>query len=846
MRWKLLLVLILIAAFSTVSIAQKDSITVPASREFKISKSRSFWMGNNYRREWLTPIKVPVIDIKKEGLQPTKRGGGKQTRSLRLEDADGKEYNFRSVKKFVTSKTLPGDLESEAARDLVADGISASYPFSALSIQVLAEAAGVPYLKSHLVYIPDDPALGEHRKDFGNLIAYLEEKIPDSVKKDYDTEDVVEKLVKDNKNTVDQKAVLRARILDMFVMDFDRHEGQWEWGAIDMEKGKQFYPIPKDRDQAFYTNEGVIPHIAQWPWLVPQLEGLKPKAKNIKRFNFAARNFDRFFLNSLSEQDWKEEVEAFIPKMTDAVIEEAIAQQPPEIQNLSGPRIVSILKERRKHLAADVMEYYRFISEIVNVTASNNDELFTLNRHDNGDLDLLVTDQESNDTIFHRLFDAQVTEELRIYGFDGNDRFIVNGNTDKIKIRLIGGKGDDLYENHATGGGTGGIIYDHKKEHNTTSGRFKEKLSNNDSVAHHYDPLYYKYNQVIPFLSAGYNPDDGIYLGGWMKIIQHGFRKNPYRNSHTITLNHALASKAFNVKYNAEFIGIFGRKNDLLVEADIQAPQVPNFFGYGSSTVYDKSMPGKFRYYRTRYNRGDISALVRRHFTDAISIQLGPVFEYFNMDSTDKHNRKRFVVQDKPAGFNALTAFNRQTYLGGMLTLTADTRDRHNMPTKGIYWQNSVKHLVGLKDSPYDVTQVNSDFSFYLTLIPKLLVWANRIGGGHNFGDFEFYQAQYLGNEDQLRGFRKYRFAGRSKIYNNTELRLRIAQFNTYLFPAAFGVLAFYDAGTVWADADKSAKWQSGYGGGIWISPMQRIVLTLTFAASKEDRMPLVGLGWKF
>src|SRR5690606_3397224 len=253
MRWKLLLVLILIAAFSTVSIAQKDSITAPASREFKISKSRSFWMGTNYRREWLTPIKVPVIDIKKEGLQPTKRGGGKQTRSLRLEDADGKEYNFRSVKKFVTSKTLPGDLESEAARDLVADGISASYPFSALSIQVLAEAAGVPYLKSHLVYIPDDPALGEHRKDFGNLIAYLEEKIPDSVKKDYDTEDVVEKLVKDNKNTVDQKAVLRARILDMFVMDFDRHEGQWEWGAIDMEKGKQFYPIPKDRDQAFYT-----------------------------------------------------------------------------------------------------------------------------------------------------------------------------------------------------------------------------------------------------------------------------------------------------------------------------------------------------------------------------------------------------------------------------------------------------------------------------------------------------------------------------------------------------------------------------------------------------------------
>ena len=178
-------------------------------------------MGDNYRREWKAPIRVPVINLatEKGGLTPVKKGGGKQTRSLRLEAANGDEYNFRSIQKFITSKTLPADLQSEAAEDLVADGISASYPFAALSIPVLAEAAGVPYLKVKLVFIPNDPRLGEYKKEFGNLLAYLEEKIPDSVKKDYDTEDVVKKLKEDNDNSVDQQAMLRARILDMFVMD---------------------------------------------------------------------------------------------------------------------------------------------------------------------------------------------------------------------------------------------------------------------------------------------------------------------------------------------------------------------------------------------------------------------------------------------------------------------------------------------------------------------------------------------------------------------------------------------------------------------------------------------------
>jgi hypothetical protein len=851
MRMFRLICLILVCS-STDGIAQTtyDSISVPGSTLFKVNKSRSYWMGANYRTEWKTPVRVPVINLSTEkgGLTPVKRGGGKQTRSLRVVDPTGKEYNFRSIQKFITSKTLPIDLQSEAAVDIVADGVSASYPYAALSMPVLAEAAGVPYLKVKLVYIPDDPKLGEYREDFKNLIAYLEEKLPEGVKKGDDTEDVVKKLKNNNDNSVDQLGMLRARILDMYVMDLDRHEDQWEWVAVDSGGGKRFYPIPKDRDQAFYTNQGVLPHIAQWAWLVPQLEGLKPKSKNIKRFNTAARNLDRFFLNRLTEKDWQIVTGDLLSKMTDTVIEKAIAQQPPEIKHVSGDKIVKILKDRRKYLAAEAMEYYRFLSEKVDVTASDKKERFEITHNDDGSLLLQVFKTNDNgergDVVYERNFDPKDTKEVNIYGFGGDDVFKVNGTNDKIKVRMIGGEGDDNFENTASSGG-GGIVYDDKKEDNKITGHLKNKMSN-DTLANHYERLGYKYNQVIPFISVGYNTDDGLYLGGWLKIIRHGFRKMPYKNSHTITLNHALATKAFNFRYNAEFIGTFGRRSDLLFETDIKAPEITNFFGYGGSTFYDKSFPGKYRYYRARYKLGDISLLLRKNFSEKVVMTMGPTFQYFKLDPTDKFNEDRYIIQTDANGLDPNTLFAKQSYVGGRFSLIADTRDNRVMPQKGVFWQTTVRYLSGLNDASYEVTQLNTDFTLHIPLIKRFVVLVDRFGGGHNFGNFEFYQAQYLGTDDNLRGYHKYRFAGHSKAYNNLELRIRLANFKTYLFPGSLGVLGFWDTGRIWADENNSDKWFNGYGAGFWFSPLRRMVLTFTWAKSRESALPLMGLGWKF
>ena len=859
MRMFLLIVMsFLLSVLNNHAAAQVKGDSASASGgSFNTSGARAFWMGSNYRKEWNTPITVPVLYLSKEhgGLTPIKRGGGKQTKSLRLEDASGRQYTIRSITKYITSKTLPGDLQSEAAADLVSDGVSASYPYAALTMAALSEAAGVPHGNPRLVYVADDPKLGEYQTDFANMFALYEERFPDSVKKGYDTDEVADKLEKDNDNDVDQLALLRVRILDMFVMDLDRHEDQWSWGAWDNGKGKTFYPVAKDRDQAFYINQGLLPWVVSRRALVPQLEGFKSEADNIARFNFAARNLDRFFLNQLSEEDWKKEAESFVSKMTDAVIENALAQQPREIRDISTAKIIQTLKDRRNFIVADVMEYYYFIADIVSVTGSDKKDLFDITHNDDGSilLQIFKITKEGNQStkMYERKFVAEHTNEIRLYGFDGDDKFVSHGGNDKMKVRIIGGGGQDVFENTGTNRNT--MVYDRRDGNNTVTGSFKNKMAN-DTIVNSFERIYFKYNWQSIFATVGYNPDDGVMFGPTFKYIRHGFRKVPYKSFHQFKGLYAFSTNAVRLTYNNEFIGVFGRKTDITSEIDYKGPNnTTNFFGYGMDTVNYKNRPGKFKYYRIRYDVGDITLQIRHRFSSKVSLSFGPTFQFYSYDSArDKFNKTRNVELNTASGLNQGRFDKRQSYIGARLDLTVDTRNHPALPGKGIFWNTTFRYLSGNKNSYDNVSQLNSEFSFYVSLIKNnWLTWANRTGFGATMADsmnFEFYQAQHLGSSEDLRGYRRDRFAGKSKFFNQTELRLKLANLKTYLFPASFGMFAFVDVGRVWAPApyDKVSKMAVGYGGGFWFAPLNKLVINLSVGLSSEDTIPLFGFSWKF
>ena len=819
------------------------------SDKFSAGGLKKLLIGKNYRKEWAESIKAPVFDLGKEqgGLTTIKRGGGHQTKSLRLEDSKGNEWVLRGIEKTVTDAALPPDLRGTFVRDLVQDGVSASYPYAALSIPPLAEAAGVPHANPKLVYVPDDSRLGKYRVDFANSICILEEREPGGFKKTINTIELADKLKDDNDNHVDQQAFLKARLLDMFIMDFDRHEDQWRWGVDDQGKGNRYVALPRDRDQAFFINQGFLPWVASLPWITPQVQGFRSKARNIKIYNFNARNLDRAYLNEMNEEDWKKSAETTVASMTDAVIEKGLAQQPGEIKKYSYNSIIEKLKERRKYYAGEMMEYYRFISKIVNVTGSDKKELFDVNRETDGSVTVIVykitKEGESSVKMYERKFDPAVTKELRLYAMGGDDKFNIHGSGHSIKVRVIGGKGEDDFENSSGGGKT--IAYDLDNGKNKFTGNFTMKLSDKPEV-NSYERSYYKYNLWIPLLSFAYNRDDGLYLGASLKHVAHSFRKIPYANSHQLAINHSLATNAFNFRFNSEFIKALGSR-DLLLNADIKAPNnVTNFFGLGNETMsLIDTKPGKIDYYRTRYTMGDLSILMRKA-GKTLSYSLGPAYQFYSLDTTD--NNGRIIENPSESGLSIASVAQKKSWLGGQLNIGIDTRNSTALPTRGINWQTSLKVLGGMKNAGGNLTQLNSDMSIYMSFSrnPKVVL-ATRIGAGINFGNnFEFFQAQYLGSTMNMRGFRKYRFAGKSMAYNNTELRIKVADFRTYLFPGSLGILFFHDIGRVWLSNDVSDKWHTGYGGGIWISPMRRTVIAISLAKSEEETLPVISFGFQF
>lgn len=829
-----------------------DSITTVAAPYYKANSFKKWLLGENYRKEWTTPISVPVFNIGKErgGLKPTKRGGGMQSRSLRLEDSSGREFVLRSVEKY-PDKTLPEEFRQTFVKDAVVDGISASYPFAALSVPPLATAANVPHANPRLVWLPDDHRLLQFRQDFANGLYLFEEREPLHLPKTYSTEKVIEKLQQDNDNKTDQSAVLRARLLDLFIMDFDRHEDQWRWGAIENGKGKTYFPIPRDRDQAFFTNDGVIPWLISKPWLIPKFQGFRAKAKNINTFNFNGRFFDRSFLNDLSEKDWAEGVDAFLPLMTDSAIRLGLEQQPREIQQDAVPKIMQTLQQRRSFLKDEALQYYRFLAKEVDVAGTDKREHFEITRNEDGSVKVVVRkinkEGEEGKKLYSRTFKHGETKEIRLYGMGGEDKFQLSGNGRKsILVRIIGGPGNDTVVNsamHVSGNKT--RIYDLKTEANVITGEGKEltKLSADPEV-NNYDRKSFRYNILAPMVNAAFNPDDGIFLGAGFKYTGNKFRRNP-SVIHKLMVSHSLATKAYNIRYSSDFRKVIG-KSDIFVFANLNAPDyVSNFFGLGNETNYDKDAPGKINYYRARYNKGDMAVLLKREFTSWLAIGIGPSFQYFKPDEDE--NKGRFLANTAVNGLDPATLYKDKSYLGGQFNMNIDTRDNEIMPSRGTFWQSSLKVLRGLNSNSEYLTQLNTDLAFYFSFNNTGgTVIATRFGGGINFGKYEFFQAQYLGNTENLRGFRKFRFAGKSMLFNNTELRMKVTDFRTYLLPGSLGIVAFNDVGRVWIDHDRSNIWHHGYGGGIWLGIVKRIVFTACLTSSKESTLPLLTFGYQF
>ncbi|WP_299581805.1 BamA/TamA family outer membrane protein [Mucilaginibacter sp.] len=834
------------------SILNADSIKVAIAPEYdKVTKTHRFLLGENYRKLWSTKVTLKVFHITREkgGLKILQPGGGMQTKSLRLQDSNGQEWVLRTIQKY-PEKILPPNLRETIAKDIVQDQISAEHPFASLTVPPLAQALGIPHAHPQIVYVPDDPALGKYRKDYANQVFLFEEREPLDVDKTDNVGKVQSKVQEDNENRVDQQLVLRARLLDFLLGDWDRHEDQWRFERIKDSIGTFYIPVPRDRDQVYNNSYGVFPWLGSRHIFMAKFQNYGDHIRSINRWNLNARNFDRYFLNGLNQQDWETQIAYVQSKLTDKVIADAVKEMPANIYKLSGAEITSKLIARRNVLKQQALKYYRFLSATVEIPASGSREHFDITNQPDGQVSVKINrlkkDGRVEGTTYQRIFDPAVTNEIRLYGIGGKDVFAVHGNEhSSITVRMIGSKDEDtfLIDSNITGKGNR-YVYDRSDKNNSLPASSKAHLrASTDTGVNSYHALAYKYNFLQPLILGSYSSDYGLQLMTEFIFQKQGFRKDPYAFRQSLVVNYGFGASSLLLDYTGEFKQSIG-KNDLVVNILSKGPNYQSyFFGLGNQTQYINGGDKSRRYYRNVYNF--LNADVRlRHTYGKWTASAGIVAQYYNGDKDSNHNR--FLTD-----YNLLhpdqKVFTSQANAGLIAGLVLDTRDKGIIPHNGILWNTTISGLKGLNSDSHSYGQVTTDFSFFVSPgRDSIFVIGNRIGGGTTIGNASFYQQLQLGGIQNLRGFYSGRFTGKTMAYDNLTVRLKLFDYASYILPGTFGLVGFNDIGRVWIPGESSGQWHDGYGGGFYLIPAQLVLVQAVVGFSKDGAYPYISAGFRF
>lgn len=342
-----------------------DSVTVAANLLYKASPLKKIMQGEQYREAWATPITVPIafLDTLKGGLKVIEEGGGKQTHSLELEDKGGIRYTLRSLSKDPV-KLVPEIAKDLGLENIVVDGVSAQHPYAALVVAKLSEAAEILHTHPKLIFIPKQKLLGKLNNKYGNRLYFLEYESEGKVnwtalkgiKEIMDNEGLLKlKLEKGEDVTLDQNALIRARLFDLLIGDWDRHAKQLGWAVQEKEGKFTAIPVPTDRDNAFFNLGGVIPSLVANDMVHPKVQTFE---KDIDFLPGLVTEFDEYFLRGGSLEQFKHEAKRLKELMTNSKIESSFKIWPKSIDSIKGPEIREKIMARRENLEVTAEKFY--------------------------------------------------------------------------------------------------------------------------------------------------------------------------------------------------------------------------------------------------------------------------------------------------------------------------------------------------------------------------------------------------------------------------------------------------------------------------------------------------------
>ncbi|MGJ8590984.1 MAG: metallophosphoesterase [Aquaticitalea sp.] len=822
-------------------------------------------LGDRYRTVYSKKINanVATLDTLYGGLEIVRQGGGHQTRTLRLKTKDGKEYNLRALRKSATQYLqavvfkdtyIQDDFEQTEVENLILDFYTAAHPYAFLSIPELSDAAKLYHTNPQLFFIPKHKYLGDFNTEYGGELYMLEERPEDNYTNDRtfgyaddieSTHDIIEKIRNDEKYKIDENAYVRARLFDMLIGDWDRHQDQWRWAQFDQKNGDKLYrPIPRDRDQVFSNFDGALLDVLRViTGATKQLQVYDAELKDIKWMNSAGVKLDRVLIQRAEKELWLEQAKFLQDNITDAIIEKAFSAIPEEVQDETLEDIKVKLKGRRGNLVDIAERYYDYLNSLVVLTGTDKDDYFEITRSGDNETHVKIyriKDGEKADVLLDKTFNKNITKELWIYGLDDDDVFEVSGKANNmIYTRIIGGQNNDTY---IINNGRRVKIYDHKSKKNTIEKNKGAQIKLTDIYnlnLFDFQKTIVRSSVIAP--SIGFNPDDGFKIGVAATSSVKGFQRNPFSQQHSFTGGYFFATAGFDLKYRGEFANIFADWNLHVGGRFTSGNFANNFFGYGNETINnDNELDFDYNRVKTSIYQAEAGLLKRGPFGSDYAFKA--IIEGIQLENSEN----RFITAFVPATDDEF--YDRKVFTALEAEYNYASFDTKLNPSKGMTFLLNVGGKANVDDIDGVHGYINSNLGFFNALSKdKKLVLKTDLRTQFRFGrDFEFYQAANIGGNNGLRGYRTERFTGRNSLITSADIRYSLPSFKTRLLPLQFGLFAGGDVGRVWLKGDFSDKWHNDYGGGFWVTAAETISGTFNLFTGEDGMRFSFGLGVNF
>ncbi len=839
-------------------LAGQSQVTVIPGQYYQAGALHRLIFGDHWRSLWTSPMDVDVLDLRSfaGGLKPLKTGGGFQTVSLRFTGKDGREYRFRTVDKD-PARGMPEKLRNTLVSDIVQDQVSTANPAGGSIVAPFLRTAGVLHPESRFVVMPyDREGLGEFYDEFAGLLGTIEEH-PDEnsggstafagADKVVSTYSLFERLDESHDNTVDASGYLAARLIDLFVGDWDRHSGQWRWAGFKKGDTMHWKPVPKDRDNAFSRQDGPFSWVITQ--IIPQIEGFGQDYGDVYFLSWSGRSLDRRIFPALSHEEWMRVASELQSSLTDELIESSVASMPRAMYEQEGARIETALKSRRDLMVEAAEELYGIYAGDVDILASDKAEYARIDRHRDGTVEISLYPYdpekgvyEENGLFYQRIFDPSVTREIRLYMLGGDDIVRIEGTrSHDIDLRVIGGNGaDDLADNVRTywkGREHRAVnyLYDSGDKTRFTSGPYtlvdRRQMAVADTPEEKYDQKPRDYGSEVVAsvanLKVDYAPEYGAFLGWGVIFEDYGFLRDPY--NYNMELSGGVAAGAGDLRYKLDYSGDFRSVIDgasLRIEAGTTGLDIINYYGLGNETVIkpgldenDYEIRQQVAWFRPTLHFPANSRFQFRTGLEAryidLEVESGSELEAMSPYGIDEDFSGSLLVglryDSRDCGEGIELSPRKQ-----MGRLAKERNTCGTAALSGMYLDVEGRWFPEFAGNSSSFGKLSGEWRGYVPL-PSLPYsrLAVRAGGEKIWGDFPFYEAAYIGGARSIRGYDRQRFAGDASLYAGSEMRLYLGTFKLFV-PVMFGPLAFVETGRVYLDGEDSDKWHTGYGGGVW------------------------------